>query len=192
MVNEDSYLLSGLDHGPSTLDFFRSSPGGIHHNLQGLESKLPEISQWLHVSDVPTILCCSETWLQDVNPSMSIAGYKTFCSPSLRRNTVSNSTLPGSCIFVSTALQLEQTVLCKDVAATCSVLNVTCCFVQCKYHRIAIVSLYRSPSTCPTTALNDLNNVILALADYAEHFIIAGDLNINLLADSAIKAQYVP
>ena len=32
---------------------------------------------------------------------------------------------------------------------------------------------------------SDLNNVMLALA---EHFIIVGDLNINLLADSAIKA----
>ena len=70
-------------------------------------------------------------------------------------------------------------------------LNVTCCFVQCKSHWIAIVSLYCSPSTCPTTALNDLNNVMLALADHTKHFIIAGDLNINLLADSAIKAQYL-
>ena len=70
-------------------------------------------------------------------------------------------------------------------------LNVTCCFVQYKSHRIAIVSFYHSPSTCPTTALNDLNNVMLAIADHAKHFIIAGDLNINLLADSAIKAQYL-
>ena len=36
------------------------------------------------------------------------------------------------------------------------------------------------------TALSDLNNVILALADHAKHFVIAG---VNLLTDSAIKAQ---
>ena len=122
---------------------------------------------------------------------MNIAGYETFCSPSLRRDAVSNSTLPGSCMFVSTTLQPEQTVLCKDVVATCFVLNVTCCFVQCRSHWIAIVLLNRLPPTCPTTALNDLNNAMLAIADHAKHFIIAGDLNINLLADSAIKAQYL-
>ena len=101
-VDEDSYLQSGLDHGPSTLDVLRSSPGGIqliHHNVQGLESKLPEISQWLHVSDVQTILCCSETWLLGVNPSMSITGYETFCSPSLRRESAKRLMLRSPAII---------------------------------------------------------------------------------------------
>ena len=40
-------------------------------------------------------------------------------------------------------------------------------------------------------ALSDLSNVLLTLPDHAKHFIIAGDLNINLLANSAIKAQYL-
>ena len=109
---------------------------------------------------------------------MSVVGYEI---PHLRRTAVSISNLPGSCMFVSSILQPEQTDFCKDVGVSCSALNVACCFVLYKSERISVASVYRSQSTCTTTALEGLNNVILALSDHAKHLIFVGDFNMNLL-----------
>ena len=71
---EDSFDVKG----GSSVDYSSASVGKvikisskgiqlIHHNVQGLLSKLPELCQWLHESTSPTILCCSETWLKTDN-----------------------------------------------------------------------------------------------------------------------------
>ena len=56
----------------------------IHHNVQGLMSKVTEISDWLHGCDQDhVIFCCSETWLKPCNVVPSIPGFQLFCSPAL-------------------------------------------------------------------------------------------------------------
>ena len=73
------------------------------------------------------------------------------------------SVLPGSCIFVSTLLQPERSPICNVIERSCSVINISSCFVTCKYHRIAVLLVYRSPSTSCGSAIIELRSVLLQL-----------------------------
>ena len=76
------------------------------------------------------------------------------------RLNVQNSNLPGSCIFVSTSLQAEHPDICKSIEASCLYLNITFCFIMCKYQHIVVVSVYRSPPTNPKAAIEELHSVL--------------------------------
>jgi len=58
-----------------------------------------------------------------------------------------------------------------------------CCFVVCKNVKppIAIVSVYRFPSTNVKAGLDELHLIIADLALYTNHLIIASDFNVDLL-----------
>ena len=51
------------------------------------------------------------------------------------------SVVPGSSIFVSTLLQPEHPPICDVIERSCSVINISSCFVTCKYHRVAVLSV---------------------------------------------------
>jgi len=68
--------------------------------------------------------------------------------------------------------------------------NASCCFITCRFKKIAVVSLYRSPSTDISSGLHYLNLILSMLLLCTQHIIIAGDLNIDLLRDSALKNKY--
>jgi len=51
--------------------------------------------------------------------------------------------------------------------------------------------VYRSPTTCPKQALEELRCSFLPLFDHTNHIVVAGDLNIDLLSDSHTKDEYV-
>ena len=109
---EDSSL-SLLDASQSSydlslpIDLFQGPCEGvrlIHHNVQGLNSKLTEITQWLHSAyRLPIILCCSETWLTDRDPVPRFDGFDSFRSPMLQHPVESKKYFPGS------------TILCRNV-----------------------------------------------------------------------------
>ena len=84
-----------------------------------------------------------------------IPGYDFYCSPDLFRSngTGRASRLLGSCIFVTGALLSDHPAICTAIENSCQNLNVSCCFVTCKFHRLAVVSIYRLPSTCPHAGL---------------------------------------
>ena len=47
----------------------------LHHNVQGLHSKLDELSQWFSsFASKDVVLCFSETWVKPDNPSITIPG----------------------------------------------------------------------------------------------------------------------
>ena len=129
------------------IDLFQGSCDGvqiIHHNVQGLNSKLMEISQWLHAGyQLPIILCCSETWLTDNDPVPKFNVFDSFCSPMLQRPVNPKKCFPGSCMFVSKSLCPENSPVCEEVEQLPSSVNVCCCFVTVKHHRIAVLSVYR-------------------------------------------------
>ena len=70
------------------------------------------------------------------------------------------SFLSGSGMFVSFVLvQLPtRSDLCETVKAIykSSVLNTCCCLIHCKLQTVAVLSIYRSPSTCVNISLTDL------------------------------------
>ena len=163
----------------------------IHHNVQGLLSKISEISHWLHDHDREHIaFCCSETWLKTFSIMPSISGFELFCSPALSRPSTSGI-LPGSAIFVSSLLRPEHPVICDTVERSCSVLNVACCITACKFHRVVIVSIYRSPSTPFNDFFTDFYRVLSDLSSYVNSIIVAGDFNIDLISDSSMKTRYM-
>ena len=197
-INEDSSVTDLSQHDlPSVNDVVSIPSDGvrlIHHNIQGLLSKMPEITQWLHICDSsPTILCCSETWLRSNDSVGLFPGYDFYCSPDHFRidGTGRASRLPGSCIFVSGALMSDHPTICTEIEDSCQSLNVSCCFITCKFHRLAVVSIYRSPSTCPDAGLQELSTLLDKLCPCVKNIILAGDFNIDLHNDSSITKRYV-
>ena len=51
-------------------------------------------------------------------------------------------------MFVSSVLAPFRTEMCDEVEAVSSVLNICCCVVHCESQTVAVLSVYRSPSTC--------------------------------------------
>ena len=52
------------------------------------------------------------------------------------------------------------------------------------------MSLYRSPSTCIRTALDDLEAILMTLSPHVHSVVIAGDLNVDLLSHDSYSAAY--
>lgn len=165
----------------------------INHNIQGLCSKLDEISYWLsQCSQTNVVFCCSETWMKPQSILPSISGFTTILSPVHSRLgdcCQRPSFLPGSCIIISDNLQVHRPDVCS-VIEQCNTLNVASCFIKLHHLQVAIVSVYRPPSTNPQMGLEDLQYIFTHLSSMTSHFVLAGDLNIDLLQTSSVKYQY--
>ena len=94
-------------------------------------------------------------------------------------------------MFVSSVLAPTRTQMCDEVEALSSVLNICCCVIHCKSQTVAVLSVYRSPSTCKRAALADLEAIFTILSSTVNSFIMAGDLNINLLSDDSYSTAYL-
>ena len=139
--------------------------------------------------DKETIFCLTETWIKPNDPPLTVHGFMTYTSPFLTRPGKSGY-LPRSCLIVSDALIVERPPICETLERSCCTLNVVCCFVVCKAVKMAVASVYRSPSTNVKAGLDELQLIITDLALHANHLIIAGDFNIDLLATSGICVTY--
>ena len=159
----------------------------VHHNVQGLCYKMDELVEWFHqCNGRDVIFCFSETWIKPNSPH---SGFSMLFSPFHSHS--SGNLLPGSCIFLLNSLQTEYPDVCKFAEESYSNLNVCCCFVTCKHQRIAVISVYHSPSTSLKAAINELSAVLLQLSTSVQHFILAGDFNINLLDGSNTQSEYM-
>lgn len=143
--------------------------------------------EWFHqCNGRDVIFCFSETWIKPNSPH---SGFSMLFSPFHSHS--SGNLLPGSCIFLLNSLQTEYPDVCKFAEESYSNLNVCCCFVTCKHQRIAVISVYHSPSTSLKAAINELSAVLLQLSTSVQHFILAGDFNINLLDGSNTQSEYM-
>ena len=79
----------------------------------------------------------------------------------------------------------------KRIEDSCQNLNISCCFVTCKFRRLAVVPIYRSPSTCPRACLQELCTLLDKLFSCVKNVILAGDFNIDLHNGSSITNRYV-
>ena len=104
------------------------------------------------------VLCFSELWVKPNSPPVDVPGLRLFMSPVHRRPGAKCSTsyLPGSCIYISNTLSVERNSFCTDVEDSCKLLNVTCCILSCKLTKVAIISVYRSPSICSNDCLTEI------------------------------------
>ena len=164
----------------------------VHHNIQGIHSKLTELTQWFETCEnTATIFCFTETWLKLCSPRVVVPGYTVLTSPILCRPNKTTSYLPGSCIIVSNFVTIERPPVCENVENSCQLLNVVCCFINSdKGAKVCIISVYRSPSTYFRAGLDELQSVLLELLLYCQHIIVAGDFNVDLLTQSSTGSVY--
>jgi len=197
-MTQDSIKLS-CNTLPSTIDALASSFNGIRivsHNIQGIHSKLTEIYQWTNDSiNKNVIFCLTEIWISPQSPPVNIQGFHTFLSPIHHRTksaakSVKSKYYPGSCLLISESLSIERHSLCIDIENSCQLLDVTCCVILCKHFRLAVVSISRSPSTDVKSCLAELNNVFMQLLSLTKYVVVVGDLNIDLLKNTAIQKNY--
>ena len=98
---------------------------------------------------------------------------------------------PGSCLLISESLSIERHALCIDIENSCHLLDVSCCLILCKHSRLAIVSVYRSPSTDAKICLTELTNVFSQLLSLTKYVVVIGDLNIDLHKNTGIQKSYM-
>jgi len=65
---------------------------------------------------------------------------------------------------------VERPPLYESLKKSCSILNVVCWFIVCKCAKVAVLSVYRSPSTAVKAGLDDLKSIISELALHAKYF----------------------
>jgi len=151
----------------------------------------PSWLTWYHGSqNVGTRMWFSvftEIWVTPKDPPLGVDGFTAYTSPILAGKC---GYLPGSCLIISRTLVTERPPVCEKLEKSCITLNMVCCFVVCKTVKMAVVSVYRSPSTNVKTAMDELQLIVTELTLQADHLIIAGDFNIDLLATSSVKVSY--
>ena len=73
----------------------------VHHNIQGIVSKVDELNMWFNASaDSATIYCLSETWLKSNSPNLTFPGFTTFTSPFPCHPGRERHYLPSSCMMI--------------------------------------------------------------------------------------------
>ena len=98
--------------------------------------------------------------------------------------------LPGSCLIVPDTLPPEHSLVCEDIERSCVLLNVACCFLACQHYKVAVVSIYRSPSTDVSQCIKDLHDLLSQLFVHCKYVMLAGDLNVDLLRSSSPQQHY--
>jgi len=102
----------------------------INRNVQGLCSKLDEISKWLsQCSQTIVVFCCSETCMKPYSIFPPISYFTTILSPAHSQPDGCRqkpSFLPGSCKIISDNLQVHRPDVCSDIKQ-CKTLNVASC-----------------------------------------------------------------
>lgn len=97
---DDEHL---ADYVPSALELLGVAIQGVrivHHNVQGIHSKITELTQWFEVcEDTATVFCFTETWLRPCSPSLIVPVYKMLTSPILSRPGMTFSPLWLSVLF---------------------------------------------------------------------------------------------
>lgn len=54
----------------------------VHHNIQGLHSKMDELVEWFHQCNGRyVIFCFSETWIKPNSPPVEVPGFTWLLSP---------------------------------------------------------------------------------------------------------------
>ena len=144
--DSDTTLSNSMGDQHSLLELLKDKPRGVrvvHHNVQGLFSKLDELSQWFDAcADSATVFAFSEVWLRPGGPAITVPGYSVYTSPFLCRPGKASSYLPGSCLIVSNHVIVERSPVCLQLEQSCRLLNMVCCFITCRHTRLFIMAIY--------------------------------------------------
>ena len=157
----------------------------FHHNVQGLENKLDELNAILtmHLTNID-ILCISEHWLRgDDLRAIVIPNFNLVASFS--RTEIIHG---GVCIFArnniaSKALD-SYTCLSTEKVFECAV-------ARFQSYNLTVVCFYRTPDSCLSNSLKRLESMLSKLQNNKETLVICGDFNIDTLAKSQEKEEFI-
>ena len=152
----------------------------LHLNIQGLRPKFDNFITMLDTlanddtTYLPSIIALSETCLNDYNAkSYSIPGYHPFIS----NHRKDNSSRGGVGLFVKDTIHYDD---CPELSVFIPFVFESI-FIQLKPNDLIVGVIYRTPDS-------DLNHFLLQYEETLErlknsncHFILLGDLNVNLL-----------
>ena len=150
----------------------------VLHNVQGLESKITDIS--VTYAKKSEIMCLTETWLKSSCPNnkVHINGFKIFRQD--RKNTIGHG---GVAIYVAEHIHVEP-VQVKDFMCNIEIV-ITKVFVNGKF--LLIGCIYRSPSLSMKLTIKCLNEFlsIVERTPGISAAMFVGDFNENLLGAEA-------
>ena len=92
--------------------------------------------------------------------------------------------LPGSCLFIANNLLPEHSPVCVKIENSCTSLS---CLLRYQHYKVAVASVYRSPSTDILKCLEDLHGLLSQLFVSCKYVQLAGDFNIDLLHASSFR-----
>ena len=73
----------------------------------------------------------------------------------------------------------------------CIVKYVSCCFLQCQHFKVAVASVYHSPSVDTGQCIEELFIFLSRLSTCSQYVIFAGDLNIDLMQSTNYQRKYI-
>lgn len=163
------YTVDEVNISKDSLSVLQINCRSLPKNFQSIETLI------LNLSSKPSVICLSETWLNDENYIFyNIEGYKLFSK------SRPNKRGGGVGIYVSNGfdctIKADQTNCLDNI---CETILLDISYRSCKY---TIISLYRPPSG----DLNEFNSALSLFLDsnmrtFKGNTVIAGDFNIDLL-----------
>lgn len=152
----------------------------MHQNINRLLGKLLEIELFLRTYHFD-ILCFTETFLKTDSISFSLCPFNKISS--FVRTSADGG---GSLILINNELGAKER---KDIV---SVSVERHCEISCaELESIIIICVYSPPSACFDIFLNTLDEALRKLSNTNKRLIMCGDFNIDLLADSPQKKQFI-
>jgi len=146
-----------------------------YQNVQGLNSKLPDIKMNKDMNDKDVIMV-TETWLSNrvTDETVTLDGYN-IC----RNDRKNNDGRGGVAIYVANHIKYEQLPIQAETIEHTSVL------VQVNADKILLLTIYKPPSQKKQDFLKALYDLMQQINLTSYDTIIAGDFNENLLTDTA-------
>lgn len=156
----------------------------IHLNARSIRNKMPQIKTELWNKGID-ILCFSETWLTDINPSadFDLDGYNMF---RLDRARVMRA--GGVCVYVDENYSCD-TEMYKHLNRSLIHIEIQWLVVtKGKAKKLLIANIYRPPEGEKAEFINILGGLVAQIVEI-ERFdvILTGDCNINVLVDDVHK-----
>ena len=90
-------------------------------------------------------------------------------------------------MFIANTLLPEHSPVCVKIESSCTSLS---CLLRYRHYKVAVASVYRSPSTDVLKCLEDLHGLLSQLFVSCKYVQLAGDFNIDLLHASSFTEGY--
>lgn len=178
-INSLNYINTKYIEDLSSFNYGNDNINVIALNIRSIFANFDELVLMLNSNNSNfDIIVLTETWLlYDFN--FELNGYHTVNSLGIINKN------DGVTVFIKNSLKIIN--IAYNMITDCNSIEISL-DIGNKY--INIIGIYRSPNTNIDNFLESLNNYLEHLDDYNKRYIIAGDLNINIM-DANLSNDYL-